>query len=200
MKKTIWIATNNKNKIKEFKFILKEFNINSLDDFQKDLDIIEDGDTFEKNALIKARYLAKHVQGIIIADDSGLCINNLNDFPGVNSKRWVGNDIKNWDEINNKLLDIIQQNNLITVEQRKAHFNCTLALIDTTTQKEKIFTGIVEGHIALYQDGNDGFAYDKIFIPNGYKDTFARLGFEIKQKLSHRSIALNQLKEYLENI
>ncbi|QGS51863.1 RdgB/HAM1 family non-canonical purine NTP pyrophosphatase [Spiroplasma tabanidicola] len=199
MKKTIWLATNSEDKIKEFNFLLDYFEIKTLKDIDKNIDIVEDGITFVDNAMIKAKYLSNLVKGIIIADDSGLCINNLNGFPGVHSKRWAGENISDWNIINNKLLDILKANDLNTIEKRSAYFNCTLAMIDTDSNISEIFEGKVDGYIGFDQAGSEGFAYDKVFIPNGYDKTFAQLGFEIKQQLSHRSIAIKKLANHLKN-
>ncbi|AOG60332.1 dITP/XTP pyrophosphatase [Spiroplasma helicoides] len=196
--KTIWIATNNDQKIKEFEYHLKNFTIKSLKDYDTNLDIPETGDTFEQNALIKAQYLAKRVEGIVIADDSGLCVSILDGFPGIHSKRWFGQKITSWDEVNHKLIEMIDKK-ANSDDQRKAYFQCSLALVDTKNNISKVFSAQFAGKIGYEPIGDNGFAYDRIFIPDGYDSTVAQMSFEQKQQLSHRFKALEMLKNFLKD-
>ena len=192
MTKKILIATHNENKVKEFRQILPEYNFISLNELKDFNDYEEVGSSFEENSFLKADHFFSKHKLITIADDSGLEVLALNNEPGVNSKRYSGGN----DSDNNKLL----LKNLEGIEKRNAKFRCVLTLIledGDTTQ----FEGELEGLIALEPKGDSGFGYDPIFyIPNMQK-TLAELGSNYKDKHSHRSIALNYLKEYLdENI
>ncbi|AUB31467.1 non-canonical purine NTP pyrophosphatase [Spiroplasma floricola] len=117
--KVIWFASQNENKIKEVKEMIPEMEVKSLNDLNDTLDIPENEPTFEENARFKAKTLSKIVDGIIIADDSGLSISNLNNFPGIYSARWA-NPEKDWNIINEMLLEKLLQNGLVNEKQRKA--------------------------------------------------------------------------------
>ncbi|AHI52794.1 RdgB/HAM1 family non-canonical purine NTP pyrophosphatase [Spiroplasma culicicola] len=197
--KTIWIATNNPSKVKEFKYLLPEYEIKTLNDIDPNIDIPEDGATFEENALIKARYLKDKVKGIILADDSGLCIESLNNFPGIYSARWAKPET-DWIKIVDLLLAKMKEEGLTDIDQRKAYFNSTIALIDTKNNIEKLFSFQVHGHILDKQYIQNGFAYDTIFRPLGKEITFSQMNFEEKQTMSHRFGVIKQVKEYLDKM
>ncbi|QEH61742.1 dITP/XTP pyrophosphatase [Spiroplasma chinense] len=194
--KKVWIATSNIKKVEELKYALKDFEVKTLLDLEEEMEIEESGKTFEENALIKARYLAQSVEGIVLADDSGICVEGLNGFPGVYSARWA-KPLTDWTQIVELLLDKMRENNLSEMKDRKAYFQSSIALIDKEKGFEEVFNGVVQGEVSKEQRGTLGFAYDSVFIPEGYNETFSQIGFEEKQKISHRSRAIEKLKEFL---
>lgn len=193
MKKII-IATKNAGKVKEFEefFAPYKITVKSLLDFENLPDVEETGTTFEENAALKAEQIAVHVQAPVLADDSGLMIDALDGRPGIYSARYAGeekNDQANIDKVLDELQDVPE-------EKRTARFICVLAIAEPG--KETIFrTGYCEGKIASEQKGTNGFGYDPIFIPDGYDETLGQLAPEVKNQISHRKNALDQLKELL---
>lgn len=188
----ILFASNNKNKIKEVREVLKEFKIFSLEDVGYTKDIEEFGETFEQNALIKAQTLAKKYKNhIIIADDSGLCVEDLEMEPGVYSKRYASDSIKymsNIDDANNlKLLEKLKNKS-----NRNAFYITILCLI-VPNQSPIFIEGKVCGEISTkYEYVEDSFGYDTIFK---YKEKlFSELTTNEKNEISHRGKALKQLK------
>lgn len=189
------LATHNKGKVKEIKNILKELNIEvlSISDIISIKDIEENADTLEGNAKIKAEYIHQKIGGYTLADDTGLFVNALNGEPGVHTARYAG---ENCSEEDNRLKMLKALEN---IENRTAYFKTVLVLIDNRG-KEYIVEGICEGSIAPEEMGEGGFGYDKIFIPKGYTKTFAQLGLNEKNKLSHRAKALDKLKILLVDV
>ena len=191
--KEIIFASHNKGKIAEIRQILTPFGINVKSSDEIDFpDVEETGTTFEENALIKAEAIAK-LKGIpCLADDSGLCVKALNGRPGVYSARYAPN--RDFDKAMDMLLQEIADSKS---SDRGAHFACVLVLAypDGTY---KSFEGRVDGSIALEKSGVGGFGFDPVFMPNGYDKTFAELGSEIKNKISHRGRALEKFVKYLE--
>ena len=195
-KRKLVVSTGNKHKVDEIKKILSELDIEVLsknDAAIEEFDVIEDGSTLEENSIKKAKALADRSDYMVIADDSGLFVNALNGEPGVYSSRYAGedgNDAKN----NIKLLE-----NLKDKEDRSAAFKTIIALI---TEDKELYTaeGICPGSICMEPRGDNGFGYDPLFIPEGYNETFAQLGEEIKNKISHRALALENLKIMLKDI
>ena len=192
-KMKVILASNNKGKIKEFKEILGKYNIEILS--LKDLDftdeIVEDGNTFMENALIKAKTIYDIYKLPVIADDSGLCVVALNNEPGVYSARY-GN-LKTDKERLNFLLTKMK-----AVSCRDAFFHCSF-IFYISHDNYKHFEGEVYGHLDYMEKGENGFGYDGIFIPNGYEKTFGELDSLIKNKISHRAVALKAFMEYIEN-
>jgi XTP/dITP diphosphohydrolase len=193
----ILVATNNNHKIKELKKLINMPNreIFSMKDLNINLDIEENGSTFAENAHIKAKALYEHINNseyIVIADDSGLCVDFLNGAPGIYSARFSGGD----DADNRKKL-LYELNNVPT-EKRAAHFNCTIALINNGNSM--IFEGICNGIITEKESGENGFGYDSLFFYPELNKTFAELSSEEKNLVSHRANAVKKLKEYLENL
>ena len=181
----IILATHNINKIKEIKALLNDKNIEvvSLLELNDHEEIIENGSNFLENAIIKAKAIATKYQTITLADDSGLLVSALNDEPGIYSARYSGkSDYHN----NLKLLD-----NLKGEKKRDARFVCCLALV-TPSGDIKSFEGVLKGTIASEIIADQGFGNDPIFIPKGYQLTLDLLGSEVKNKISHRAIALNK--------
>ena len=202
MKKLV-IASNNSGKIKEIKRILSDINIDvlSLKDIGLNIDVEEDGLTFEENAKKKSveiyKELIKKGQSdfIIMADDSGLEVEYLKGEPGVFSARYAGehgNDKKN----NEKLLLNLKG---VEYKNRKARFVCQLAIINDKNEYNSI-KGTVEGYILENEKGNGGFGYDPLFFYEPLNKSFAELTMEEKNKISHRGIALQKARKIIEEL
>lgn len=190
----IVIASRNKKKIEELKRILEGLNIKllSIDDFPHLEEVVEDGRTFEENALKKAKYVCDETGLPALADDSGLEVEALEGKPGVRSARYAGENATDEDNIKKLLMEMERISN----DNRRARFVCCIALV-LPKGDEKIFWGYVNGMITTQPRGNLGFGYDPIFIPEGYTLTFAEMLPEEKDKISHRKKALDKLKAYL---
>ena len=193
MKQKLVFATNNAHKLQEVADILgQRIQLLSLRDIDCHADIPETAQTLEGNARIKSQYIVDHFQMNCFADDTGLEVEALDGAPGVYSARYAGED--NNSEANmQKLL-----HNLEGVENRKARFRTVISLM--LDGKEYQFEGIVNGTITHSRQGEGGFGYDPIFVPEGYEQTFAQLGEEVKNSISHRARAVNKLCEFLKNI
>lgn len=198
----IVFATNNQHKLQEIRDILgSEFEIVSLKDIGCDVDIPETGNTLEENAMQKAQYVYDHYNLSCFADDTGLEVEALNGEPGVHSARYAEGTDHDSEANMAKLL-----RNLEGKDNRKARFRTVIALIQkqdvcpcgcTSIKKVNRFEGIVDGSIATEKHGTAGFGYDPIFVPEGYDKSFAELGEEIKNGISHRARAVAKLAEYL---
>lgn len=189
MKKFVF-ATNNAHKLEEVSAILKDkVELLSMKDINCTVDIPETADTLEGNALIKARFIFENYHSNCFADDTGLEVEALDGAPGVYSARYAG-DAHNSEANMKKLL-----HDLEGAENRKAQFRTVFALI--IDGKEHLFEGIVKGEIIRHRRGNSGFGYDSIFVPEGYTQTFAEMGNELKNKISHRALATNKLCKFL---
>lgn len=183
-------ASNNKNKILEIQSILPEtIKILSLEDIGCLEDIPETADTIEGNAILKANYVTQKYGYDCFADDTGLEVAALNGEPGVYSARYAGEQ-RNSDDNMDKILNALSDEN-----NRNAQFKTVIAL--NLKNKQELFTGIAKGEITLEKTGNKGFGYDAIFQPLGYKETFAELSLEIKNEISHRGKATQQLIQFL---
>lgn len=192
MKKLVF-ATSNEHKLIEAKSILNKigYEVISLKEAGiTSLDVKETGTTFKDNAIIKARYVYDLVHLPTIADDSGLEISALHNFPGIYSARFL-NDL-DYHKKNNYLIQMLED-----VSNRKARFVCALAYIDE--QVEKVFMGYVYGRIAYKIEGENGFGYDPIFYMDKYHTTLGNIPSEEKNKVSHRYNALKKLGAYLKN-
>ena len=186
------LASNNKNKIKEIKVLFENTDIEivSLKEVGFNEEIEENGNTFSENALIKAKTIYDIYQIPVISDDSGLEVDALNGEPGVYSARWSGQG----DEANNdKLLEVMKG-----VSNRKANYTCVICYYNGESEI-KFFEGKCYGKIGFERYGKGGFGYDPLFILEGKKDTFATISLEEKNKMSHRSIAIRKLADYLLN-
>ena len=196
----IVFATNNQHKLSEIRQILgSRVEVLSLKDIGCDVDIPETGTTIEANALIKAQYVYDHYHIDCFADDTGLEVEALNGAPGVYSARYAAvgyaattsQPLDHDSEANmTRLLRELGENN-----NRRARFRTVIALIQQGEVHE--FEGIVNGQIIRERRGGEGFGYDPIFQPDGYDQTFAELGIEIKNQISHRARATAKLAEYL---
>lgn len=197
MRKLI-LSSGNPHKVDELKKILDNLEIQVLtkDEVgQGTLDVIEDGDTLEANALKKARALAEKVEGIVLADDTGLFVDALNGEPGVYSARYAGEECS-YEANNAKLLGALAG---VAPEKRTARFKTVIALIDEKGA-EYIIEGVCEGRILDEKKGSAGFGYDPLFLPEGYEQTFAELGEDIKNKISHRARAIYLMRDKLAEI
>lgn len=161
----------------------------------KDLDIEEDGETLTENSIKKAKALKEKTPYTVMADDSGLFVEALDGEPGVYSARYAG--FEGDDRANNEKLLLNMKD--IALEKRNASFFSVIALI---TEDDKVITveGECKGHIGFEYRGNNDFGYDPLFFPKGYDKTFAELDGQIKNKISHRAIALENIKETLKNL
>ncbi len=188
------IATQNKGKVKEFKEILSglPFEVLSLLDFPQCPEIIEDGDTFQDNAVIKAQTLNDYTEHIVLADDSGLEVDCLQGKPGVYSARFAGEGASD-EENNKKLLQLMSD---VPWEQRGAQFACVIA-ISRPHRETVVVQGNCRGIITREPRGNMGFGYDPLFLVQEYGKTFSELGPDIKNNISHRGNAMKKAIEVL---
>ncbi|HCC88187.1 MAG TPA: non-canonical purine NTP pyrophosphatase, partial [Prevotella sp.] len=190
--------TNNQHKLQEIREILgDQFEILSLSDIGCHEDIPETGNTLEANAHQKAEYVFDHYHIDCFADDTGLEVDALGGAPGVHSARYADGTDHDSEANMNKLLTKLGDN-----ENRKARFRTVISLIqmeggNPVCSREYRFEGTVEGRIAHEKHGTEGFGYDPIFIPDGYDKSFAELGEEVKNKISHRAKAVKKLAEWL---
>ncbi len=222
---TLLIATRNAHKVGEIRAILGgRFEFLTLGDFPAAPAVVEDADTFAGNATKKAVELARWMtmehstcniqhatHGFVLADDSGLEVDALHGAPGVHSARFAALD-KNENapdaDNNAKLLRLLKD---VPLEKRTARFRCVIALVPLLHDRVKnaspvcyaeefepqIFDGTCGGRIRFSTNGRGGFGYDPLFVPDGFEQTFAELGEDVKNKLSHRAQALEKLKDYL---
>ena len=211
----IVFATNNRNKLSEIRSILGDsIEVLSLKDIGCDVDIPETGKTLEENALQKAQYVYDHYHIDCFADDTGLEVDALNGAPGVYSARYAAlpdnplsgaSTLVSHDSEANmaRLLYELGENN-----NRRARFRTVIALIQkknvcpcgcTAIKEIHQFEGIVEGEIIRERRGGEGFGYDPVFQPDGYDQTFAELGMDVKNRISHRARATQKLADYLLN-
>ena len=194
MKQRIIFATGNKNKMREIHEILGDlgWEILSMKEAGIDVDIVEDGTTFEENALIKAKAVAAHCNDIVLADDSGLEIDYLNKEPGIYSARYAGEDTS-YDIKNNHIIDLLAG---VPDDQRTARFVCAIACAFPDGRTITV-RGVIEGRIGYEQKGENGFGYDPIFYVPEFGCTTAELSSEDKNKVSHRGKALTAMYEEL---
>lgn len=183
-------ASNNKNKIEEIQHLLPStIKILSLEDIGCHEEIPETADTIEGNAILKANYVTNKYGFNCFADDTGLEVDALKGEPGVYSARYAGEQ-RNADDNMDKLLLNLKDNS-----NRKAQFRTVITL--NLDGEQYLFTGIARGEITLKKVGNQGFGYDPIFQAEGFLETFAQLSLEIKNKISHRGKATQQLINFL---
>lgn len=195
--KKIVVSSNNEGKIKEIEEILHELNFEILKKSDMDLDgveVEETGDTLEQNAMLKARALKNLLSDeyLVLADDTGLYVDYLDGKPGLYTARFAGEHAT--DEDNRKKL--LKELEGVEYEKRTAYFKTAIALVEDG-KREIITEGICKGHIAEEERGEHGFGYDFLFIPEGYDKTFSELEHDIKNSISHRRRALENLKTEL---
>jgi XTP/dITP diphosphohydrolase len=193
MKKLIF-ATGNENKMKEIRMILADcgYEILSMKEAGIDVDIVEDGKTFEENATIKATAISKLAGCLVLADDSGLEVDAMDKAPGIYSARWQGEDTP-YSIKNQKIIDNLKD---VPEEKRTARFVCAIA---AAFPDGRVVTrrGTIEGLIAHEPAGENGFGYDPIFYVPEFKKTTAELSPEEKNKVSHRGKALQMIREVI---
>ena len=190
MKKLVF-ATNNAHKLEEIRAILGDkVEILSLNDIDCHADIPETADTLQGNAALKAQYIYENYGLDCFADDTGLEVEALNGAPGIYSARYAGGEGHDSEANMKKLLSEMQDK-----DNRKARFRTVICLIEDG--KEHFFEGIVNGSIIRERKGGAGFGYDPVFVPDGYSETFAEMGNDEKNKISHRARAVQKLCEYL---
>jgi XTP/dITP diphosphohydrolase len=219
---TLLIASRNRHKVEEIRAILgDQFQFLTLNDFPDATKVVEDAETFAGNATKKAvelaRWLAhlslvtRHPSLFVLADDSGLEVDALNGAPGVHSARFAALDKSenSHDADNNARLLRLLKN--VPAEKCTARFRCVIAFVPVPASKievaspvcyaeefaAQIFDGTCEGKIIFDPRGQNGFGYDPLFVPDGFTQTFAELGEDVKNKLSHRAQALEKLKLFL---
>ena len=193
------LATRNAHKVQEIREILgKGFRVEGLDRHPDAPPLIEDADTFAGNATRKATQLAQWLgkpKTLVLADDSGLEVDVLDGAPGVTSARFAGSNAAGGNSPDSenlaKLLHVLRK---VPAERRAARFRCVLALV--FGDSVETFDGTCEGKIAEAPSGKGGFGYDPIFVPDGFSQTFAELGEEVKNQISHRARALQKLKAW----
>lgn len=187
------IATSNPHKVDEFNMMLTPlgYHVKSLLDIEECIDIVEDGTTFEENALIKAKVIYDRFHIPVIADDSGLAVNAMHGEPGIYSARFLGRETS-YDEKNQYIIDTCKE-----ADDRGCQFVCVIAYIQKDGSA-KVFRGIVEGLVAKHIEGSKGFGYDPIFYYPPYKTTLANVSEEQKNAISHRGRAIAQFIQYLQ--
>jgi len=191
----IVLATRNSGKVQELRRLLEGLPITVLflEDFREIPEVVEDGETYEENAVKKAREVAAATGRMVLADDSGLEVDALQGGPGVHSARWSGEELTDHERYM-KLLEKLQDT---PEDERGALFRCTIA-IATPRKILKVVQGTCRGSIVSSPQGAGGFGYDPVFMPVGYNHTFAELSPEVKNRISHRARALEKAALFLE--
>lgn len=193
----IVLATRNRDKIREIKKLLNGINVRllSLDDFPGCPEVVEDGETLEANAKKKALVVSQYTKKLSLAEDTGLEVEALGGAPGIHSARFAGDNVT-YEDNNKKLLKLMEK---FSLGERRARFRCVAAL---ARPDGRVVTceGVCEGIITFEMKGKSGFGYDPLFLLPEYGKTFAELGEEMKNKISHRARALAKIKEIINNL
>ncbi len=197
MAEVLLIGSGNRDKARELATLLEglPWEVGCLKDFPDVEEPEEDGDTFEVNALKKARFYGAHFGVACVADDSGLAVDFLDGAPGVYSARYAGESCS-YEANNKKLLHALAG---LPWHERTAHFCCCAAFVPRDGASEHLEIGRCEGHIAVAPTGAGGFGYDPLFVPNGEERSFAEMRPEEKHAISHRGRAFAQLRQFLES-
>ena len=186
-------ASSNKNKFIEVeKIIPKNIKLGNLIELNFFEEIPEKEDTIEGNATFKANYINSKFNVNVFADDTGLEVQALDGKPGVHSARYAGNECDSEKNITKLLKE------LKNIKNRKARFKTIIALV--LNKKSYQFEGIINGEIILSKKGKNGFGYDPIFKPDGYQKSFAELSIDVKNKISHRALAINKLIDFIKKV
>ncbi len=192
------VATRNVHKSNEFQRILgPDFAVYDLSEHPEIPETVERGKTFEENAVLKATGASKELSGLIIADDSGLEVDALGGAPGIYSARYASQNASDRQNIDKLLSELARTS--ARQEQRSARFRCVLALAESGRILE-VFEGVVAGTIIELPRGRNGFGYDPIFLPKGLDQTFGELAPAEKDRLSHRALALEELRAFLDTM
>ena len=187
------LATRNGHKTREIQRILgAKFAVRDLSEHPDISKPVENGKTFEENAILKAIAVSRELPGLVIADDSGLEVEALDGAPGMYSARYAGENATDKANIEKLLSELARQN--VPADERKARFRCVVA-VASDSKLLRTFEGVVEGTIVDLPRGSRGFGYDPIFQPNGSDQTFAEIAPELKNKISHRAKAIAALLE-----
>jgi XTP/dITP diphosphohydrolase len=190
------IATRNAHKTREIQEILgDQFEVHDLSAHPEIPETIESGKTFKENAVLKAVAVSKESPELVIADDSGLEVDALGGAPGIFSARYAGENATGQENIDKLLGELTRTGGKSST--RSARFRCALALAHQKGEVLATFDSAVEGMVIDSPRGSKGFGYDPIFVPSGFKETFAELPDETKNRISHRAKALEKLKRYL---
>jgi len=191
------LATSNKGKVKEIQSLWSEYDVIPYSELINEFEIIEDGDTFKENALIKAKAVFNALNDdslTVIADDSGISVDILDGQPGIYSARYAGEDATDKENLY-KLIEAIQSKK---VTSSPAHYTAAIAIV--TKDSEQVVHGWMYGTAYTKALGDGGFGYDPMFIPDGYQKTLGELSEDLKKALSHRAKALKLAKIILENL
>lgn len=193
----LYLATSNKGKVREIKELFSHFEVIAYSDVIKPFEIVEDAPDFKGNAILKAEAVFKAIgdeDAIVIADDSGISVEALDNAPGIFSARFAGNDATDGTN-NQKLVDSLKAKG---VENSNAFYTAAIAL---TTKEGTVTThGWMHGTVSIYPKGTKGFGYDPLFTPLGYNHTLGELDNDIKFRLSHRSQALHRMEKVIEGM
>ena len=193
----IILASANKGKVKEFKSWMNDFEVLAFSEVMEPFDIIEDGNSFKENALIKARAVYEKLEdksSIVISDDSGISVNILNHQPGIYSARYAGDGATSNENLD-KLIKTLQDKNIQTTP---AYYTAAIAIV--CQNGEFCVHGWMYGNVIADKRGNNGFGYDPCFIPLGFDGTLGELDENVKKELSHRSKALKLAKILLKAV
>jgi len=191
------LATGNKGKVREIKALCEDYEVVAYSELIEPFEIVEDGDSFKENALIKAQAVFKALDDedvIVIADDSGISVDVLGGKPGIYSARHAGVNASDKDN----LYKLVQDIKDVGVESSPAHYTASIAIV--TKDKEFTVHGWMHGTAIADTKGDGGFGYDPMFIPLGFDKTLGELDDEVKKELSHRSKALNLAKKILRTL
>ncbi len=190
--KEIWIATTNSHKVHEFEQMFEQdcIEVHSLLELENPVEIIENGSTFEENAVIKAKTLCRYLNKPVIADDSGLEVDAMDRQPGIYSARWLGHDT----DYTTKNLEILRR--VESAADRTCRFVCAIALAQPNLET-RVFVGTIEGQVAWTIAGTNGFGYDPIFYVPSLQKNLSEISEEEKNEISHRGQACRLLREYL---
>lgn len=194
----ILIGTGNRGKVTEIKRVLRDLPLalHVITDFPAIYPPVECGDSYAENAIIKARTYAGQTGLLTLADDSGLEVASLNGLPGVKSARFGGEGLSDGDRTSLLLSELLAMDD----GERSACFICVMAIAKPTGEVINVAQGMCPGSIAKAPTGQEGFGYDPVFIPTGYKMTFAEMPLLLKNTISHRGKALSATREFLERL
>jgi len=196
MAEILLIGSGNPDKARELAALMAglPWEVRGLKDYPPVAEPEENGETFEANAILKARYYSGHFGVACVADDSGLEVDALEGAPGVYSARYAGPGCS-YDDNNEKLLDALEG---VPWHERTARFRCCAALVIPGEEEAHVELGTAEGHVAAICEGTQGFGYDPLFVPLGEDRTFGQMAPAAKHALSHRGEAFRKMRAYLE--